>query len=97
MIVHSIPTIISLTTITKLQNHQVSGNQESQQNEEIQILVIKEFFETSIPFINCVSFVIAYYGPFTKIHGNIGNDDWHYEKVTNINKKLIKIAKFFCC
>ena len=34
MIVHSIPTIISLTTITKLQNHQVSGNQESQQNEE---------------------------------------------------------------
>ena len=95
MVFDSIPNVISCIKIMKHQTRQISTNSELLQNEETQSLVLKEFLETSIPFIYCVSFLIAYYGPNAEILGNIGNDYWHYEKVTNIYEKLSKIALFF--
>ena len=95
MLLDSIPNTISFFKIIKKRNHRISTTQDTIQTEEVQCLVLKEFLETLIPFIYCISFVIAYFGPNATVLGNIGNDYWHYEKVSNIYQKLSKIATFF--
>ena len=51
-------------------------------------LALREFLEILVPTVYLCSFVIAYYGPNAHLIGNVKNDYWQFERVTDLTKKL---------
>ena len=94
MIFDCVPNIFSFIKIIKLNNN-LSRITREKLYEELQDLILGEFIEVMVPVIYCVSLVVAYYGPNSKILGNIGNDYWDYRKIENIHEVLSSIATLF--
>ena len=51
--------------------------------------------EIVVPLAYAISFVLAYYGPNSEILGNVGNDCWQYEKVTNVGTFFTSLCQMF--
>ena len=64
-------------------------------NEGLKCLTLVEFLKTGIPLIYIFTFLIAYFGPNAKVLGNVQNDYWQYEQVTDVSDKFTRIAMFF--
>ena len=59
-------------------------------------LVLAELCEGLIHLAYIIGFVMAFYGPNSKLIGNVGNGDWHYQAVVDVSHTLrVMIALFF--
>ena len=48
-------------------------------------LVLAELCEVLIHLAYIIGFAMAFYGPNSKLIGNVGNGDWHYKAVDNVS------------
>ena len=65
----------------------VYGNEtiNSDKKKALLRLVLAELCEGLIHLAYIIGFVMAYYGPNSKLIGNVGNGDWHYEAVDDVS------------
>ena len=64
-------------------------------DKTLKCLALKEFLKILVPAVYCLSFIIAYYGPNAHLIGNVKNEYWQFEKVTNLAKKFQNIIIVF--
>ena len=89
MIVECVPNLVSTFNIIRAQKCK------DENKNALKCLTMKEFLEVLIPAAYSISFLIAYFGPNSEILGEVKNDYWQYEKVTNVFSKLKKIGLLF--
>ena len=89
MIVECVPNLVSTFNIIRAQKCK------DETKNALKCLTMKEFLEVLIPAAYSISFLIAYFGPNSEILGEVKNDYWQYEKVTNVFSKLKKIGLLF--
>ena len=63
--------------------------------DKVLLLVLTEVMEIIVPSAYAITFAIGYYGPNSGVLGNIGNDCWQYEKVTDIVGFLLSLSQMF--
>ena len=89
----SIPNVVLCLKIIKL-NRQAPYLADGRETDGLRCLALKELFEMLMPALYCSTFLVAFYGPNSKIFGNIGNNYWHFQRVQDVFEKLKKIAIF---
>ena len=67
----------------------------SKHNELLQILVINEMVECTVPIAYLLCFVSAYLGPNFALIGNVGNSYWQYRAVDNFEHTIIYVSTLF--
>ena len=93
MICDCYPNIRSCKKIIRL--HKQGRNMEAERNNELQCLVMEEILEVCVQMVYSASFVMAYFGPNSRILGNVGSGLWTFEKVHSLNDKLSNVGVFF--
>ena len=57
-------------------------------DKALKCLALKEFLKILVPAVYCLSFIVAYYGPNAHLIGNVKNEYWQFEKVSDLGKKF---------
>ena len=84
--------ICALTiTSTKKKGQDMSVNT----NVNLQILVVKEKVGFIVPISYTLCFMGAYFGPNSKIIGNVGNTSWHFGRVKSLGPPLKILGLLF--
>lgn len=78
--------IICVSTV--LSTKKKEQNTSSVTNISLQILAVKEKVGIIVPISYSLCFMGAYFGPNSKIIGNVGNTSWHFRKVENLGPPL---------
>ena len=87
--------IINMNRKTFTEKNYTSGKLKKETEEMVWMLVLTEIMEIVVPFAYAISFAVAYYGPNSKILGNIGNSYWQFNAVKDIGKTVEFISMFF--
>ena len=77
------------TFLNVLKLHKRNSFQEMElKDKTLKCLALKEFLKILVPVVYSLSFIIAYYGPNAHLIGNVKNEYWQFEKVTDLCKKF---------
>ena len=58
-------------------------------------LVVAELCEGLVPLAYALGFAMAYYGPNSKLIGNVGNEEWHYKAVDDVSYTFLLMSGLF--
>ena len=85
--------IICVLTILSAKKH---GNESLvSKNVNLHILAVKEKVGFIVPISYTLCFMGAYFGPNSRIIGNVGNTSWHFRRVENLAPPLKILGTLF--
>ena len=61
----------------------------------LQDLVVNEIVEFVVPLTYLICLLAGYFGPNSELLGNIGNGDWQYSPIEDINHTVRYVLMFF--
>ena len=66
-----------------------------ERDKEVSMLVLIEIMEILVPLAYAITFVLAYYGPNSKILGNVQNDYWQFQEIRDVEQFLGSLSQMF--
>ena len=71
------------------------NERENDKKQRIQKLILAETIEGIVPMCYAIGLIMAYYGPNSRLLGNVGSSIWAYEEVVDVERQLKVIFGMF--
>ena len=75
--------------------HEDENERKNDRKQRIQKLILAETIEGIVPMCYAIGLIMAYYGPNSRLLGNVGSSIWAYEEVVDVERQLKVIFGMF--